>query len=122
RMTRDEANDKAMELAKADPSFDQRSQREWAEAIGCSEGGPSPAPAQASPTKADDLPHLNEKQRKALTYIKKHTRARVTSDQIAGHVDATAETVRRWCAKDGVLYAHGVRNDRDNEGYYVAPM
>jgi hypothetical protein len=38
RMTRQAANAKAMELAKADPSFVQRSLREWADAIGCSEG------------------------------------------------------------------------------------
>jgi hypothetical protein len=38
RMTVSEANDEAMRLAKADRFFVQRSLREWAEAIGCSEG------------------------------------------------------------------------------------
>jgi hypothetical protein len=38
RMSCEEANAKAMELAKADPSFVQRPLREWADAIGCSEG------------------------------------------------------------------------------------
>src|SRR5262249_11683120 len=37
-MTRKEANDKAIALAKADRFFVQRSLREWADAIGCSEG------------------------------------------------------------------------------------
>src|SRR5262249_9592521 len=37
-MTADEANQKAMELAKADRFFIQRSQREWAKLIGCSVG------------------------------------------------------------------------------------
>jgi hypothetical protein len=38
RMSKGEANDKAMELAQADPSFVDRSAREWAGSIGCSEG------------------------------------------------------------------------------------
>jgi hypothetical protein len=38
RMTVEEANEKAMDLAKADRFFVQRPLREWAEAIGCSEG------------------------------------------------------------------------------------
>jgi hypothetical protein len=38
RMTREAANQQAMELAKKDRFFVQRSLREWAEAIGCSEG------------------------------------------------------------------------------------
>jgi hypothetical protein len=33
-----QANDKARKLAKRDPSFLDRSQREWANAIGCSKG------------------------------------------------------------------------------------
>lgn len=37
-MTAEEANRKAMELAKEDRLFIQRSQREWADAIGCSVG------------------------------------------------------------------------------------
>jgi len=38
RMTKEEANRKAMELAKRDRTFVDRPLREWAEAIGCSEG------------------------------------------------------------------------------------
>jgi hypothetical protein len=38
RTTVQEANCKAMELARADPAFVQRSLREWADAIGCSHG------------------------------------------------------------------------------------
>jgi hypothetical protein len=38
RMTAAEANERAMGLAKADRFFVKRSLREWAEAIGCSEG------------------------------------------------------------------------------------
>ncbi len=38
RMTAEEANKKAMELAKTDRFFVERSLREWAERIGCSEG------------------------------------------------------------------------------------
>jgi hypothetical protein len=37
-MTVQEANDKAMRLAKADRFFVKRPQREWAKAIGCSAG------------------------------------------------------------------------------------
>jgi hypothetical protein len=37
-MTCEAANEKAMERAKADRFFVHRSQREWAEAIGCSPG------------------------------------------------------------------------------------
>jgi hypothetical protein len=38
RMTRDEANAKAMQLAEADHDFVNKTQREWAREIGCSEG------------------------------------------------------------------------------------
>ncbi|MHB1422808.1 MAG: hypothetical protein ACYC3I_06360 [Gemmataceae bacterium] len=38
RMSADEANYKALELAKKDRLFVQRSQREWAKSIGCSAG------------------------------------------------------------------------------------
>ena len=38
RMTAEEANEKAKQLAKKDPSFVNKKQREWAEAIGCSDG------------------------------------------------------------------------------------
>lgn len=38
RMTLDQANAKAMKLAKADRSFVHKSQRQWAKAIGCSSG------------------------------------------------------------------------------------
>jgi hypothetical protein len=37
-MTRDEANAKAIELGEADPTFVKKTLREWAEAIGCSDG------------------------------------------------------------------------------------
>jgi hypothetical protein len=37
-MSADDANEKAIQLAKADRAFVNRSLREWAEAIGCSEG------------------------------------------------------------------------------------
>jgi hypothetical protein len=37
-MTVKQANDKARKLAKREPSFLDRSQREWANAIGCSKG------------------------------------------------------------------------------------
>jgi hypothetical protein len=37
-VTREKANKRAMELAQADPSFVDRTQREWARAIGCSDG------------------------------------------------------------------------------------
>jgi len=38
RMTKTAANTKAMKLAEADPSFVHKTLREWAAAIGCSEG------------------------------------------------------------------------------------
>jgi hypothetical protein len=38
KMSRDAANRRAMELAQADPEFVQKTQRQWAEVIGCSVG------------------------------------------------------------------------------------
>lgn len=75
-------------------------------------------------TEASDPPDqprpLNDKQKKALAFIMKKSNVRVTAPQIATHVDTTEETVRRWCQEKGPgpLYARGVRNDHDNEGYY----
>jgi hypothetical protein len=37
-MTKEEANAEAMRLAKRDPSFVHKTQRQWAKAIGCSVG------------------------------------------------------------------------------------
>jgi hypothetical protein len=74
-----------------------------------------PAPTSAA---SQTPPQLNEKQRQALAYIK--SEGPKTAKEIGRMVDTTEDNVRRWCQANppGVLYQHGVRNDRDGEGYY----
>jgi hypothetical protein len=66
------------------------------------------------------FPRLNQEQQKALDYIKKS--GPVGGKHVARHVGVSFEHFRRWVTKQGVLTAHGVRNDRNGAGYYWQSM
>ncbi len=73
--------------------------------------------AVPSQTTQPTLPKLTENEQVALNYIKEN--GPVGGKMIALHVGVVFSTFRRWVSQGGNLLAHGVRNDRNKDGYYV---
>jgi hypothetical protein len=68
------------------------------------------------PLMGEKLLPLNEAMKAALRFIKKN--GPVIATQIAGEAGVTEERVRAWCQKKGHLYAYGIRNTNNKDGYF----
>lgn len=73
---------------------------------------------ESEETQSFELPKLNASQRVALEFIREH--GPVPGKAIAKQMNLSFEHIRKWFARGGVLYEHGVRNSRNGDGYSIS--